>query len=941
MPDAPYRDARLPARRRVEDLLTRLTTDEKIALLHQHAPAIPRLGLAAHTTGTEALHGVSWLGPATSFPQAVGLGATWDRELLRRVGEAVSTEVRAFHERPAAPGRARTGLNVWAPVVNPLRHPLWGRNEEGYAEDPLLTAELATAYTRGLRGDHPVHWRTAPTLKHFLGYNNETDRTSTSSDLSPRVLHEYELPCYRGPVEAGAVAAVMPSYNLVNGRPAHVSPYLKEELRQWKNGADLLVCSDAEAPSNLVAAQRHYADHAEAHAAALRAGVDSFTDHGTDSPVTTARLTEALERGLVTEAEIDAAVGRQLLMRINCGELDPGLDPYAGTGQDVIGCDAHRDLARQAARRAVVLLRNEDGLLPLPAGGTVAVLGPLGDDVLRDWYSGSLLHRTTLLDALRERLGADRVTHSDGLDRIALRSTATGRYLGAAPDGTLTAASGTVGAAEGFAVQDWGHGVTTLQAHDGRYLTKDEYGLLAATAGHPDEWVVQETFRLERGEDGRVRIQHLGSGRWIAVAAGSAALTTYAASRDEAEPFTVRTVSSGTEHAARLAAGADTAIVVLGNDPHINGRETEDRRDLALPPQQEEVLRAVRAANPRTVLAVVSSYPYAVDWADAHVPAVLWTAHGGQEGGAALADVLLGEHSPAGRLPQTWYRAGQHLPDLLDYDILTARTTYLYLDEEPLYPFGHGLSYTAFHYGALSAAVDGDHAVAELTVANTGGRTGAEVVQLYARTHDAPVATPLRRLVGFERIELAPGEERQVSFRVPLAALGRFDPAHGRWTVDPGRHTLAAGASATDLRSSAGITVDGPAPPPRPGLNTPIAARDFDEATGVRLVGLAPDGPGEAVETDGGAPARLSFRAVDLGDGATAAELTVSRTAPGPAVVEVHAGGAVTRIAVPATGGRYDWTAVRAELAAPAKGVQEVHLVLRGALRLAAVAFAG
>ncbi|GAA4994362.1 glycoside hydrolase family 3 C-terminal domain-containing protein [Kitasatospora paranensis] len=938
MPDAPYRDARVPAHQRATDLLGRLTTAEKIALLHQHAPAVPRLGLAAHTTGTEALHGVSWLGPATSFPQAVGLGATWDRALLKRVGEAVGTEVRAFHERPAEDGRAPIGLNVWAPVVNPLRHPLWGRNEEGYAEDPLLTAELATAYTRGLRGDHPVYWRTAPTLKHFLGYNNENDRTSTSSDLRPRVLHEYELPCYRGPVEAGAVAAVMPSYNIVNGRPAHVSGYLKDELRGWRNGADLLVCSDAEAPSNLVAAQRHFADHAEGHGAALRAGVDSFTDHGTDAPVTIARLTEALERGLITEAEIDAAVLRHLLMRIRTGELDPELDPYAGTGQDVVGCDAHRELARQAARQAVVLLRNAGDLLPLPADAALAVVGPLGDDVLRDWYSGSLLYRTTLLDALRERLGTDRVAFADGLDRIALRSTATGRYLTAAADGTLSATGHQVGPAEEFAVQDWGHGVTTLQARDGRYLTKDGYGMLAATAEHPDEWVVQETFRLERGEDGRVRIQHLGTGRWVAVAAGSHALTTYAVARDAAEPFTVRTVSAGAERVAAVAAAAGAVVVVAGNDPHLNGRETEDRIDLALPPQQEEILRAARAANPRTVLAVVSSYPYALDWADAEVPAVLWTAHGGQEGGRALADVMLGDHSPAGRLPQTWYRAGQRLPDLLDYDIITAGATYLYLADEPLYPFGHGLSYTRFTYGALSAETIDGHAVATLTVTNSGARAGAEVVQLYSRAPESRVPTPLRRLQAFERIELAPGEQRTVSLRVPLAALGHFDTAHGRWTTDPGRYALLAGASSADLRSEAEITVTGPAPLPRPGLDGPLLARDFDTARGIRLTDRTPAG-GEAVECGDTAPGRLAFDTVDFADGATSVALAVSRTAPGSAAVELHAGGAVTRFEVPSTGGRHRWQTVRGPLAAPVKGVHGVEVVLRGALRLAELDF--
>ncbi|GAA4843623.1 glycoside hydrolase family 3 C-terminal domain-containing protein [Kitasatospora terrestris] len=932
MSDAPFRDPRLPVDERVKDLLSRLEPTEKIALLHQYAPAVPRLGLAAHVTGTEALHGVAWLGAATSFPQAVGLGATWNPELVRAVGEAVSTEVRAFHERPPAPGReAPISLNVWAPVVNPLRHPLWGRNEEGYAECPLLTAELATAYAQGLRGDHPVYWRTAPTLKHFLGYNNETDRTTSSSDLRQRVLHEYELPCYRGPVESGAIAAVMPSYNVVNGRPAHVSGYLKDELRRWKHGADLLVCSDAEAPSNLVAAQRHYPDHATGHAAALRAGVDSFTDHGADPQVTAARFTEALERGLVDEADIDAAVARLLTLRIRTGELDPGLDPYAGTGQAVVDCPEHRALARESARQAVVLLRNEDALLPLAPTGTLAVVGPLGDDVLRDWYSGSLTHRTTLLDALRARLGAERVTHTDGLDRIALRSTTTGGYLGAGPDGLLAATAPAVGGSEVFAVQDWGRGVTTVQAHDGRYLTKDDYGLLAATADHPDAWVVQEAFRLERGEDGRTRIQHLGSGRWIAVAAGTGALTTCTTAYEEAEPFVCRLVSAGAAAAARIAAAADTVVVVAGNDPHLNGRETEDRVDLALPPQQEELLRTARAANPRTVLAVVSGHPYAVDWAAREVPAVLWTAHGGQEGGAALADVLLGDAAPTGRLPQTWYRAGQPLPGLLDYDIIAGRLTYQYLDEEPLYPFGHGLGYTAFGYGPLRVSLDDGRVVAALTVTNTGRRAGTETVQLYARALEARHSAPLR-LHAFRRVQLAPGEAREVEFAVPLEALGHRDVAHHRWAAPAGRQLLAAAASAGDLRSTAELALPAAESAPRPAHGTTVLARDFNEAQGARIVERSRAEGGEAVE--GAGLARLLFHDCDLGGRAGRIRLTVARALPGSAAVEVELDGRVTTVPVPSTGGPQEWTELTAGLAAPASGVHDVRLTLRGALRL-------
>ncbi|AXI80541.1 glycoside hydrolase family 3 protein [Peterkaempfera bronchialis] len=953
--DAPYRDPARPVAERVTDLLGRLTREEKVAMLHQYAPGIPRLGLAPFKTGTEALHGVSWLGEATCFPQAVGLGATWNRDLLRRIGEAVSTEVRAFHRREPPEGRARISLNVWAPVVNPLRHPLWGRNEEGYAEDPLLTAALATAYTRGLRGDHPQYWRTAPTLKHFLAYNNETDRCTTSSDLRPRVLHEYELPCYRGPVEAGAVAAVMPSYNLVNGRPNHVGSHLADHLRAWPNGAGLLVCSDAEAPSNLVAAERYFDDHAESHAAALRAGVDSFTDHGEDPSVTVRRITEALERGLATEAEVDAAVARQLTLRLRLGELDPQLDPYAGIGPEVVDCAAHRELAREAARQSVVLLRNAPRpggggpLLPLPPGAKLAVIGPLGDDVLRDWYSGSLPYRTTLLDALRDRLGAASVAYTDGLDRIALRSTSSGGYLTADARGLVSATADAVGAAEEFAVQDWGHGVCTLRAADGRHLTTDGYGVLAATADHPDQWVVQETFRLERGTDGRVRIQHLGSGRWIAVAAGSGALTAYAASRDQAEPFALRTVSAGAERAARLAAEADVALVVAGNDPHLNGRETEDRTDLSLPPHQEEALRAAHAANPATVLLLTSSYPYAVDWAERTLPAVLWSAHGGQEGGRALAEVLLGDHSPAGRLPQTWYRAGQRLPDLLDYDIIGSRATYLYLDEEPLHPFGHGLSYTSFGYG--EARVDRAELPADpearitvtVRVENTGDRAGDEVVQLYSRAVDSRVPTPLRRLQDFARITLRPGEAREVALTVPVRALGHWEVAHDRWTTDPGDYELLVGASSADLRSRARITLTGPAPLPRPALGTAVPARDFDDCAAVRLVDRTRE-RGEAVESGGGAPGVLVFRDCDLGSGAAGVTLAVSRTAPGAAAVEVHLGTPVPGaapaavVSVPSTGGRYAWTEVSAAAAVPG-GVRDVHLVLRGALRLAELRF--
>ena len=616
----------------------------------------------------------------------------------------------------------------------------------------------------------------------------------------------------------------------------------------------------------------------------------------------------------------------------------------------------------------MVLLRNaphgDRPLLPLAPGLKLAVVGPLGDDVLRDWYSGSLPYRVTLLDALRERLGADAVTHTDGLDRIALRATSTGGYLSAEPGGLVAATAAEVGPSEQFTVQDWGQGVTTLRAAHGRYLTTDDYGLIAATAEHPDEWVVQESFRLERGADGRVRVQHIGSGRWVCVAAGSGALTTGATSREQAEPFVPRTVSAGAAQAARLAAEADVVVVVAGNDPHLNGRETEDRLDLALPPQQEEALRAAHAANPATVLLLTSSYPYAVDWAERSVPALLWSAHGGQEGCRALAEVLLGDHSPAGRLPQTWYRAGQRLPDLLDYDIISARATYLYLDEAPLYAFGHGL----YVHVLLLRAAD-RRSVGSRSGRGRRGRRGAGNGDAQGRQHrglrgrggGAAVLPGGRHAVG-DAAAQAPGlhpdparprRGPQVSFTIPVRSLGHWDVAHSRWAVAPGDHELLIGASSSDIRGRAVVFVPGDAPAPRPVLDRAVLVRDFDDCAAVRLVDRTRE-HGEAVESGPDAPGRLAFLDCDLGDGASRVTLAVSRAEPGEAVVEVHLGtpGPVPAavVAVPSTGGRYCWAEVSAELVsaagartgspgAGARGVRDVHLVLRGALRLAELRF--
>ncbi len=939
-PTAPFRDPQLPLAKRVDDLLGRLTLDEKTSFLHQFAPAVERLGLAAFRTGQEALHGVAWMGPATVFPQAVGLGATWNPELVRRVGDAVSREIRAMRAKDD-----RVGLNVWSPTVNLLRHPLWGRNEEGYSEDPKLTSAIATAYTHGLRGDHPTYWRTAPVLKHWLAHNNETDRSTTSSSVRPRVLHEYDLRAFRETVEAGAVAGVMPAYNLVNGRPNHVSPYLREHLRAWTD-EELLVCSDAGAPSNLVDSEHYFDTHEEATAASLVAGVDSFTDHGTDSSQIIGRLRGALERGLLTEADVDTAVRRQLSVRFRLGEFDPGHDPHDATGE--FDTPAHRALAQEAAEQAIVLLKN-DGVLPLAPDARIAVVGLLADECKLDWYSGTLIHRSTPLEGLYERFGAERVEFAEGVDRVRLK-TSTGAFLHVpAAEGAAADARGAEGAldpalltgrtdlpalttgADGteLALADWGGGVLTLRAPDGRYLSVADDGCLRASADQPGGWIVQETFRLEPHGNGHL-LKHLGTGRHVCVSADGVKVA-------DADPevFELVVAERGEEAAARAAAAADVVVVVAGNDPYINGRETEDRTTLRLPEHQERLLRAARAANPATVLALVSAYPYAVD--PAGLPAVLWTAHGGQAAGTALARVLAGDVSPAGRLPQTWYADDADLPGLLDYDVIGSRQTYLYFEGTPLFPFGHGLSYASFRYGGLTARAGDGAARVSFSVTNTGDVTADEVAQLYARAVDPSVPRPRRELLDHRRVTLAPGATAELAFEIPLSAFGFFDVAQDRWRVEPGAYELLAGASSEDVRLRATVTLGGEPALPRAVVANGLPAAGFDEYSGIEIVDRTKVS-GDAVTPADQATGELVYRACDFGRGISG--VTVEVAGEGSVELSLDGGPVLAVLSTPApTPGPYDYVPLDASVAAA--GVHDVHLRLRGPLRLAHVGFSG
>lgn len=924
-PRPPFRDPARPLRERLDDLLARLTPAEKLALLHQHQAPVHRLGLDGFRTGTEALHGVAWLGPATVFPQAIGLATTWHPELVRAVGSAVGDEVRVFHQKD--PGSV--GLNVWAPVVNPLRDPRWGRNEEGYAEDPWLTGLIATAYGRGLAGDDPAHLKTAPTLKHFLAYNNETDRCTTSSNLPPRVLHDYELPAFRAPIEAGAALAVMPSYNLVNGRPAHVSPLINDVVREWTSD-DLLVVSDAYAPGNLFGLQQYHPDGPTAYAAALKAGVDSFTQDDSDAAPSIQKLAEALDRGLITAADVDTAARHVLAIRFRLSEFDPPeLDPYQGLEPDLVNCPAHRRLAQEAARQSIVLLKHECQVLPLNASAVkrVAVVGPLANTLSEDWYAGTLPYQVTAVDGIVERLGADRVEYHEGVDRVALRIAGSASYLSVDADGVLRT-DAVAGEHAQFDLFDWGGGAWALRSVRTKWhLTVTGDGGLVADQPGPNGWEVKQTFGLVDTASGTTLIRHLNSGRYL-----RADTSVTVADQATATAFELVVLRDGAAEAAAAAARADCAIVVAGNHPLVNGRETEDRADLELPAAQDRLIRAVHAANSRTVLVLTSSYPFAVGWAQLHLPALLWSAHGGQEYGRALADVLFGDADPTGRLTQTWYHSAADLPDLLDYDIIATDATYLYYRGMPLYPFGHGLSYTTFAYGDLrvsSPSIPADDEVrVAFTVTNTGSRAGTEVAQLYTHQQRSRVKQPLRQLRGFRRVSLLPGESTDVELTIAAADLGFWDVTRNRHCVETARHSIMVGRSSTDTRLAGTLDVIGERIPPR-SLRQ-LAATSFDEYCAMTLTTASRDHGDATLSLEPGA--WLSFDDVELDPAQTSYQACVANRGTARASIELRLddplhGEVLATVQVPPT---QEPTWIAGDLA-PASSVHTLYVVFSAA----------
>ena len=852
----PFRDPGLPVGRRVEDLLGRLTLDEKIGQTMMASPDIPRLGIPKYDWWNEALHGVARNGVATVFPQAIGLAATWNPALHGQIAEAISTEARAKNNETLAQSGGDTkryqGLTIWSPNINIFRDPRWGRGQETYGEDPFLTGRLAVAFVRGLQGDDPRYLKTVATVKHFAVHSGpEPDRHHFDATATPRDLRETYLPAFEAGIREGGAVSLMSAYNAVNGIPAPANELLLQRILRGEWGFSGAVVGDVDNVSDMWRKGGHEfsKDAAEASAAALKAGNDLC------SGKTYEALADAVKRGLVTEADIDAALRRLFTLRFRLGQFDPAEKvPYRAIPPSANDSPAHDRLALEAARQSLVLLKN-DGTLPWDPKTlkTVAVLGPTGADLsaLLGNYSGTPGRKVALTDGIRaklEPLGV-RVLAEPGVPlvkgfRVSGRPFPVGVLFAAtdraqpglrgevfsheAQDTKKPVVEGTLVSsrtdaqvdlqwdeaqpAAGIPIKNaslrWtgvlippasGEYVLGLVAEGAVRLLIDDKPVIDSWRRDPER-PLSTTIQLEKDRAYQVRLDYAQvtpKGRiqfgWIAPG------------RDDA-----------LEKALAAAEQADHLVLTLGITPDLEGESMSvtaegfkggDRLDLDLPATQRDLLARVAALKKPTVIVLTTGSAINLD--DSQAGAVLLAWYYGQRGADAVAEALLGETNPAGRLPVTFYRGASDLPAFADYTM--ANRTYRYYTGQPLYAFGHGLSYTTFGYEKLalsaSTARAGDTVKVSVTVKNTGPRDGDEVVQLYATAERPPVPMPLHQLVGFSRVAFKAGETKTVDFAVPVERLRRWDEAGNRYVVDPGPWHFDAGPASDRLPLRAALNV--------------------------------------------------------------------------------------------------------------------------------------
>ncbi len=805
--DTPLWDNKLPIEDRLNFLIQELTLEEKIKCLTTGCPNVERLGIKSSYMGGEAAHGIEARHdqafnagepePTTSFTQPIGMSASFDRELIKECGRAVGEEARALFTRNGGGGLCR-----WAPTVDMERDPRWGRTEEAYGEDPYLTGEMASAYIQGMKGNHPVYLQCGATLKHFYANNVETNRIKVSSSLDDRNKYEYYLEPFRKTIMEGGAEAVMTSYNEINGIPAIVNDEVQKLLKDEWGLPGHVVCDGGDFQQT-VKDHKYYKTHAETIAYGLKAGVDCFTD---DGEVVYAAAKEALEKGIITEKDIDSSIRNSFRTRIRLGFFDgAGECPYTGMGEEYINNKEHQELATKMAEASVVMLKNENDILPLKREQTnsLAVIGLLADVWYKDWYSGIPPYTVSVLEGMKKAYPDVDITYESSLHEIYL--TCNGKYVGIDKENNLCLTK--KGEAELFIYTDWGFGSSTLVTKSsGKYVTLEENsGLLKADKEEAFSWFIKESFDFKAIENLQYYINS-----WNGRAIGINTNGYLGVIEGQPAVFSMEIAKNGIQEAMEAAQKAEKAVVVIGCNPVINSKEEVDRTTIELPPMQQQLVDSVLKVNPQTIVVLISNYPYAIRNIDLEVPAILWSASGSQELGNGIASIISGSVSPAGRLNMTWYQSDEDLPDINDYDIIQGKRTYQYFDKDVLYPFGYGLSYTQFKYDIIELKQVETGIQVKVNVTNVGKMVSDEVVQLYVRKENSRVKQPLLKLHGFERVKgIKPDETRMVEFFINKEELRYFDVISQGMILESSFYTFMVGGSSKDIRQEAEIWIEG------------------------------------------------------------------------------------------------------------------------------------
>ena len=815
----PFRNPSLSIDQRVDDLVSRLTVEERVSQMVHAASAVPRLGIPEYNWWSEGLHGAARAGYATVFPQAIGLAATFDPDLLHTEADVMATEFRAkYNQRVKEKGYSDWyhGLTVWSPNINIFRDPRWGRGQETYGEDPFLTAQMGVAYVTGLQGNDPKYLKALATPKHFAVHSGpEPTRHTVDVTVSNHDLEDTYMPAFRATVLAGA-GSVMCAYNAVDGKPACAQPMLLQEHLREDWHFDGYVVSDCGAASD-ISVNHHYTQTVpEGMAAGVKSGMDIVCAWPVQQAEKEgAAVLAAVQQGLLPQADLDRAVKRLFTARMRLGMFDPpAMNPYSKITIAQNDTKPHEQLALRAARESLVLLKNYDHLLPLGAKyKTIAVIGPNANSVdpLLGNYNGTPSHPVTVLDGIRKRFAGSKVLYAEGSSLVGPPLTVVpGQYLHAADNQPGLSAEYFSGSQlEGTPVVkrtdpkidfDFGNGAaanlkenfsmrwtgTLTPPETGDYVL----GFTGTEACH--FWLLNQLIGESRYSDtsrARYKVVHLESGHAYPLKMecsqrGSTGI----------EKLVWHEPGDKKDYEAAVKQ-ADLIVAVLGLTGELEGEEMPiqiegfaggDRTSLDLPRAQQDLLNDLVASGKPVVLVLMNGSALSVNWADEHVPAILEAWYPGEEGGTAVAEALAGDFSPSGKLPVTFYKSADQLPAFDDYNM--QGRTYRYFTGEPLYPFGYGLSYTTFEFSNLNFDKNSlganDDLVASVNVKNTGKLASDEVVELYL-THAGVDGAPLRSLAGFRRVHVAPGASQVVKITVPNRSLSVVD-SEGVRKIVPG-----------------------------------------------------------------------------------------------------------------------------------------------------------